>query len=85
MQTVAIISPEIAALGPEKVDLIVRTLLVFDEFYKTEEPMVTDFESEWPSDYGWLHFVICKNNACPPKAERLIRVSFKHEDVVYRF
>lgn len=77
MQTIAIISPEVAALGIEKVDLIVRTLMAFDEYYKTEEPMVTDFESEWPSDYGWLRFLICRPVAIPnSKPVRTIRIGF---------
>lgn len=75
MQTVAIISPEIAALGADKVDLIVRTLLTFDDYYKTQEPMVTDFESEWPSDYGWIHFKISKQPS--HSSDRTIRIAFK--------
>lgn len=72
MQTLAIISPEIAALGSDKVDLIVRTLMSFDDYYKTEEPMVTDIESEWPSEYGWIHFVISKTD----KLSRTLRINF---------
>ena len=79
MQTIAIISPEVASLGLDKVNLIVRTLIVFGEYYKTEEPMVTDLELEWPSDYGWLHFMIIKDENTST-ATQTIRVSFKHED-----
>lgn len=75
MQTVAIISPQIAALGIEKVDLIVKTLMAFHDYYKTEEPMVTDYESEWPSDYGWLHFLVSTANSV-----RTIRIAFKGQN-----
>ncbi len=81
MQTTAIISPEVAALGLDKVNLIVRTLITFDLYLKNEGSMETDTELEWPSDYGWLHFIIIKSNLGTPEAERLIRVSFKHEDL----
>lgn len=81
MQTTAIISAEIAALGLDKVNLIVRTLITFDLYLKSEGSMETDTELEWPSDYGWLHFIIIKNNVGTPEAERIVRVSFKHEDL----
>lgn len=81
MQTTAIISPEIAALGLDKVNLIVRTLITFDLYLKNEGSMETDLELEWPSEYGWLHFLIIKKNLDTPNAEQTIHVSFKHEDI----
>jgi hypothetical protein len=80
MNTIAVISPGVAALGSETVDLIVRSLIAFDEYLKRDEPMITDFESEWPSDYGCIHFVINRWDPNPTRTpDRTLKIQFRTE------
>lgn len=79
MHTVTIVSEDVAALGWDEVDLIVRTLIAFDDFYKIHEPLVTDFESEWPSEYGHIHFMISRGRSDQSREPaRTIQVRFRN-------
>lgn len=81
MRTVTIVSEDVAALGWDEVDLIVRTLMAFDDFYIIDEPMVTDFESEWPSEYGRIHFMISRGRSDQSREpERTIQVRFRKSE-----